>query len=185
MKDAQRSMPSLYPFRFWGRAALLCALGCAVGVAVLRWVFWQDLGASYAEAFHTLRNLNRFLVPAMLLSLLLVLLVVSAALSVFAVVTSHRIAGPLFRLQRVGDHLSRMTLVGAIHLREKDWVKPTSAAINAWVAGHKKYYRDGVAWAEEADLALLQAKHAISAGDSATARDKLSHVLRESAPPLS
>jgi HAMP domain-containing protein len=150
-----------------------------VGIVILRWVFWRELGTEYSEAFYTLRNMTQFLVPTLILSLLLVLLVMSVAMCVFAVFASHSVAGPLFRLQRVGDHLSRMTLIGRIYLRQGDWLKPISLSINEWVEGRKVRHRELIAWAEGADAALHEAKLFVGSGDIPAARRRLAECLEE------
>ena len=127
-----------YPLGFLARTAALLALSCALGLLILWWIFSQDLGPDYAPAFYTIKNLIDFLVPALVFSGMAVLLVASATVFVVAVFASHKIAGPLFRLQRVAGYLGRRTLVGRIHLRSADQGKAVAGTINAWVARRKE-----------------------------------------------
>ena len=125
------------PLVFLGRAAVLSMLACGVGLWILRWVFSRDLGVEFAPAFFLLKHLISFLVPALLFCILVVLLVASVAIFVVALFASHKLAGPLFRLQRVAGYLNRRILVGRIHLRAGDQGKPVAVCINEWVAGRK------------------------------------------------
>jgi hypothetical protein len=143
-----------YPLGFLTRAAALAALACGVGLAILRWVFSRDLGTEFAPAFYMLRNLIHFLVPALVFCLLAVLLVASVALFAVAVFASHKVAGPLFRLQRVAVYLGRGSLIGRIHLRAGDQGTPLAACINEWVEGRKARLAELRSAADRVDAAL-------------------------------
>ncbi|MBI5015178.1 MAG: hypothetical protein HZB55_06765 [Deltaproteobacteria bacterium] len=143
-----------YPLGFLARAAALSALACAVGLAILRWVFSRDLGSEFAPAFYMLRNLIHFLVPALVFCLLAALLVASVALFAVAVFASHKVAGPLFRLQRVAGYLGRGTLIGRIHLRSGDQGKPVATSINDWMDRRKGRLAALRVGADEIDTAL-------------------------------
>jgi hypothetical protein len=171
-----------YPLGFLGRTAALCALSCGVGLAILRWIFSWEFGADFASAFYAVRNLLRFLVPALVFSALGVLLV--ASLSVFAVTlpASHKIAGPLFRLQRVAGRLGRRTLVGAIHLRASDQGKPVATAMNGWVKLRKGRLALLRSQSEAVATALRACEDALAAGDSnrfSASLSALRHHARE------
>ena len=171
-----------YPLGFLARTAAFSALSCGLGLLILRWVFSRDLGVDFAPAFYTVRNLLRFLVPALAFSALAVLLVASVSVFAVAVFASHKIAGPLFRLQRVAGYLGRRILVGAIHLRAGDQGKPVAAAINDWVKSRKDRFTLLRSEAEAVEAALRGCEEALVAGDSdrfATSLDALRHHARE------
>lgn len=154
MHRDDRPLDLSYPVGFLARAAGLAALACGLGLAILRWVFSKDLGAEFAPAFYMLRNLIHFLVPALLFCLLAVVLVASAALFAVAVFASHKVAGPLFRLQRVAGYLGRGTLIGRIHLRAGDQGKPVATCINDWVGIRKARLLELRTAADQIDAAL-------------------------------
>lgn len=138
MPSEDVTFPVSYPVGFLARTAAVSAVSCLGGLAFLRWVFSRPLGDEFGPAFYTLKGVLAYLAPSLAFSFLAVLLVASLAVFVVAVFASHKVAGPLFRLQRVAGHLRRGVLVGRIHLRAADQGKPVTAEINAWVDGLKE-----------------------------------------------
>lgn len=132
MDSNERPFGLSYPLGFWVRTTAFTSLACALGLVVLRWVFSRELGTEYASAFYTIKGLLAFLLPSLLFCALAVLLVASVAVFLVAVFASHKVAGPLFRLQRVAGHLQQRVLVGHIHLRTADQGKPVARALNDW-----------------------------------------------------
>jgi len=126
-----------YPLGFLARTAAVSAVACVGGLVLLRWIFSRPLGTEFGPAFYTMKSVLAFLAPALAFSLLAVLLVASVAVFVVAVFASHKVAGPLFRLQRVAGYLRRRVLVGRIHLRAGDQGRPVAEEINAWVSQRK------------------------------------------------
>lgn len=163
-----------YPIGFLVRAAAASVLACGAGLTILRWIFWRDLGTEYAAAFYTLKNLLDFLVPALVFCLLSVLLLASLAVFVVALFASHKVAGPLFRLQRVAGHLAGRVLVGRVHLRLGDQGKPVASELNAWVSGRKERLARLRVGAEAWEAALGELERAVAGGTP----EALSEALR-------
>ncbi len=155
MTDNETPFGLAYPLGFLLRTALAVALACGVGLGVLRWVFYRELGPEYARAFYTLKNLGGFLAPALLFAVLAVLAVASVAVFGVALFASHKVAGPLFRLQRVAGHLAAGTLAGRVHLRAGDHGKVVAHEINRWVEARK----DRLARVRNALAAAEAARH--------------------------
>lgn len=177
MAKTKRRHTTVFAARFWVRLSAFSAVACLIAVVFMRWVFWRDLGTQYAKAFYTLKSMVSYLVPTLALSLLLTLLVASVLVMISAVFASHKVAGPLFRLQRVGDYLGRKTLIGEIHLREGDWIRPTALHINDWVEARKGRYARMRDWADHTDQMLNEMKKAAAAGDGSAVRGKLDQLL--------
>lgn len=155
-----------YPLGFLTRTAACSALACVVGLAILRWVFFRELGREFGPAFYTLKSMLDFLIPCLVFSLLAVLLVASVAVFLVALFASHKVAGPLFRLQRVADHLGRRVLVGRIHLRAGDQGHLLASEINRWVQGRKTRFAQMRETAEACEGALWECERALAAGQS-------------------
>ncbi len=153
MSSDDVTFPVSYPMGFLARTAAVSAVSCFGGLAFLRWVFSRPLGDDFGPAFYTLKGVLAYLAPSLAFSFLAVLLVASLAVFVVAVLASHKVAGPLFRLQRVAGYLRRGALVGRIHLRAADQGKPVATEINAWVDSLKEKrsaFQNRVAELEEA-----------------------------------
>jgi hypothetical protein len=168
-----------YPLGFLSRAAALAALACGLGLSILRWVFSKDLGAEFAPAFYMLKNLIHFLAPALVFCLLAVLLVASTAVFALAVMASHKVAGPLFRLQRVAVYLGRRSLIGRIHLRAGDQGKAVAAWINAWVDGRKSRLTNLRSSAERIDAALCTCESQLGRSDPDSLKALLADLPRQ------
>lgn len=137
MKIDERPFGPSYPLGFLARTTAFTALACTLGLVILRWMFFQELGTEFAAAFYTIKGMLAFLLPSLVFCALAVLLVASVAVFAVAVFASHKMAGPLFRLQRVAGHLKNWVLVGHIHLRTADQGKPVARALNDWGAARK------------------------------------------------
>lgn len=173
-----RAQAGFTPVNFLVKLAAVSALGLVFGLAFLRWVFWRDLGAEYSQSFYTLKSMSDYLVPTLVLSLLMVLLVASLSLMMVAVLASHKLAGPLYRLQRVAGDMDRLILVEGIALREKDWFKGVVQRINGWTVKRKTSYRNAKSWADDAGASLKHMKIAAGGGDMGLSRTILKDMIK-------
>lgn len=179
MTTDRRNDSGLHALDLYARIAAVCALGCLAGLLFLRWVFWRDLGADYAQTVYTLKSMRTYLVPTLVLSSLIVLMVASVAVFAVAIFLSHRVAGPLFRLQRVGEHLDKSILIGRIVLRKGDWLTGIAERINVWVERRKLTHTSAALWADETHHLLREMKIVAGRGDYAGARLLLDEFLKK------
>lgn len=168
-----------FAVRLWAKLAAVCAVGCVAGLVFLRWVFWRDLGVEYAQTIYTLKSMNTYLVPTLVLSFLIVLFIASISVLFVSIIASHKVAGPIFRLQRVGEHLDKSILIGHIQLRKGDWLTVTATHVNEWVATRKKLHSALRHDAEVAHEAIRAMKVAAGRGDYAEARARLTAFLEK------
>jgi methyl-accepting chemotaxis protein len=117
--------------------AILTALGFYLALA--------EQGASYAGSFSLLAKLNHGLVNRALLLFSLLMLLSNLALVVIAVIYSHRVAGPLYRLGMDARRIASGDLTVSTHLRKTDVLQPLADDLNE-LAG---YYRQLLVQAEE------------------------------------
>lgn len=155
-----------YPVGFLARIATLSALACGVGLMIMRWVYFRDLGTEYNAAHHTLKNLLGFLAPSLAFCLLAVLFVASIAVFSVAMFASHKVAGPMFRIERAIGYIGRKTLIGRINLRVGDQGKPLAAEINKWVDNRKKSLGDLRARVRLCEETLRAFENSLAMGDA-------------------
>ncbi len=172
------TFPVSYPVGFWARTAAVSAVACAGGLVLLEWVFSRELGTEFAPAFYAMKGVLSFLAPALVFCLLAVLLVASTAVLAVAVLASHKVAGPLFRLQRVAGYLGRRVLPGRIHLRMGDQGKPVAAEINAWVAGRKERLAEFQERTGACEEALRRAEESLGRGGAGESGEALADLQR-------
>lgn len=176
-KGKTGSRAGFTPVNFVVKLAAVSAVALVAGLAFLRWVFWRDLGMEYSQSFYTLKSMSDYLVPTLLLSLLLVLLIASLALMAVAVVASHKLAGPLFRLQRVAGDMDKLILEDGITLRERDWFKGVAERMNRWTSERKSAHSVATNWARDAEASLRHMKLAAGKGDYGLARIILKDMI--------
>lgn len=176
MATDERPFRLSFPLGFLAKAAAVAAVACAFGLLILRWVFSRDLGEEFAPAFYMLKNLLHFLVPALVFCLLAVLLVAACAIFAVAVFASHKVAGPLFRLQRVAGYLGRGALIGRIHLRSGDEGVAVAAHVNAWVERRKARLAALLQASERVDAALCACEAAAGRADDEAIRTLLADL---------
>lgn len=133
-----RTLPASYALSYVAGTAAVVVVACGGAGLVFRWIFSRQLALEYSEAFQALKSLHGSVLPVLALCGTAAFLIASPLLCTVAVFASHRIAGPLFRLQRVAEHLARGELVGQVHLRAADQCKPVAEEVNRFVAAHKE-----------------------------------------------
>ncbi len=97
-------------------------------------LFVEPLPGSYAGVFFALRNLSAFLVPFLILSVLAYVLVLSVVIAFLSLHAFHKIAGPLYRMERALENYDSGEPVKAVFLRKSDQLVPLANAYNRFVA---------------------------------------------------
>lgn len=110
--------------RFQVRWLLFFTASLALASLLLLWILKTSLNLSlspdYSQAFHTIKSLQRLLLPAVGFSVLLYVVLLSLLVGVLATLVSHQIAGPVFRLERVAEGIGRGELHYPTRLRRND-----------------------------------------------------------------
>jgi methyl-accepting chemotaxis protein len=95
----------------------------------------------YAEVIRSLATADDALSRAIISALVVESLVISAAVALIAVLTSHKIAGPVFKLKTALDALARMQVADPIRYRENDQLGKTAETFNAMLAQLQERFR--------------------------------------------
>lgn len=148
------TLSASYSLGLFFRAAVASVAAVAVGGLSFRWRFAHGLGEGPGHLVEGLERALTPLGPALAGCLLAVFVVVSVVLWAVVSIWSHRVAGVLFRLERVAARMEAHILVGRIHLRAGDQAKPLAAALNAWVGRHRTRLRELRARGETFEAAL-------------------------------
>ncbi len=122
---------------FWGRFLLYWLASSGLGTLLLFLVFYRFLSVpltgGYGAVFHALRQLGGGLLPVVLLSLLVYILLVGAASALLCIRVLHKIAGPIFRLERTMGALLEDEPVKPFFVRHGDLVPELASAFNDFV----------------------------------------------------
>ncbi|GAB4257185.1 MULTISPECIES: hypothetical protein [Deferrisoma] len=173
MASEPKTVAPAHTISFLVKAALLSALASGLGLGALRWVLDRPLGPEYGEAHHAIRSLLPLVGPAVVFCGVSVLLVGAVALLILGVLASHKVAGPLFRLQRVAGFVERGILPGPIHLRATDQGVALAAALNVFVDRWKAVLHAEAARVDRVEEAWERWSHARDPRDRAEALEEL------------
>lgn len=140
-------------------------------------LFVQPLPGTYAGVFFALRNLSAFLFPFLVLSILAYVLVVSMVIALLAGHAFHKIAGPLYRMERALENFESGEAVKPVFFRKGDQLVPLANAYNRFVARLREDRGKWLAAMEHAERFCLQ--------DPATCRSEMSKALARISEMLS
>ncbi|MCP3676976.1 MAG: methyl-accepting chemotaxis protein [Deltaproteobacteria bacterium] len=111
---------------------LLVIAGVSLAALLLYYFTSQELGRSYGEAFHTIYNIKAKLFPLLFASFqsLLVIIVVTVAIAIISLLFSHKIAGPIFRLERNIHSIREGNLTTNTSFRTGDQIQELAETLN-------------------------------------------------------
>ncbi|MEK6778268.1 MAG: hypothetical protein AABY80_01250 [Candidatus Deferrimicrobiota bacterium] len=159
--------------RFLGRflTLLLAILGAGSAALFLAFhvIFSQRLPATYSGVHFALRNLSAFLSPMLAFSTLAYVLAMGVAVAILCGYTFHKIAGPIYRMERAMENYESGDPVKAVFLREGDQLVPLGQAFNVFVARLREDRQEWLAAMEHAERLCLQ--------DAATCRGEMGEAL--------
>ncbi|MCL5885114.1 MAG: hypothetical protein M1377_07235 [Deltaproteobacteria bacterium] len=150
---------------------LLLVIGAGGGLLFLAFylIFIQPLPGTYASVYFALRDLSAFLVPILVFSLLAYVLVVSGVIALLSGYSFHKIAGPLYRMERAMENYESGHAVKAVFLREGDQLVALAQAYNGFVARLREDRKEWLSAMEHAERLCLQ--------DKATCRAEMGEAL--------
>ncbi len=134
-------------------------------------VLSRPLPGDYPAVFLALRNLPAFLLPVLTYAGLAYILLVSMATTVLCVYTLHRIAGPLYRMERVIESYLAGDAVRPAFFRGGDQVPVLATAFNGFVG---RLREDRQKW-----LGIMGHAERFCFQDRATCRSEMEKALAE------
>ena len=166
---------------FWGRFLLFWFVFSGLGTLLLFLYYYFFLAAplpgGYAAVFYALRHLAEIMLPVVALSILAYVLFLSGAAAWLCINLLHKIAGPMFGLEKVFGIYLEGAPVRPFFMRHGDLVPELVSAFNGFVS---RLREDRQKWAgvmENAERFTLQ--------DRETRRNEMEKALAELATLLS
>lgn len=152
-----------FRLKFGAKLCLLVLVGMTALTSATYFFTSRSLGDTYGEAIYTIYDLKVRIFPLIFASYysIAILAVVTVAIAVIAVFFSHKIAGPLYRLERSLEAIGSGDLTVVTHFRGDDQLKALADDINVMVRSLNHLSRgchdavEGVRRAEENLSALL------------------------------
>lgn len=158
---------------------LLAVVGAGGALLYLAFylLFIQPLPSTYAGVYFALRNLSAFLGPFLVLSVVAYVLAVSVVIALLSGYAFHKIAGPLYRMERALENYDSGEPVKAVFLRREDQLIGLARAYNGFVARLREERGKWLAEMEHAERICLQ--------DAATCRAEMEAALARLSESLS
>ncbi|PJB32561.1 MAG: hypothetical protein CO109_03910 [Deltaproteobacteria bacterium CG_4_9_14_3_um_filter_65_9] len=160
-----------YVFGLLLRLCLTFAGGVGILSVILYFALSRPFPGDYAGVFHALRNLSPFLRPILAVSVLVYALLACGSTSALCVYILHKVAGPLYRMERVLNQYRSGAPTRTVSFRNDDQIQPLAHAFNLWIGSLRRDRRRWLAMMMDAERHCLQ--------DEATCRAEMEEALRK------
>jgi len=112
------------------KCALIFIAGLLVTAGIFLLLMGQPIGPTYGEGFRMLAQLNRDIFYKSLIIYGSTVLVALGCIAVSAMLYSHRVAGPVYRLRLFAGRIGKGEVSGQVALRQTDVVHPLAVEMN-------------------------------------------------------
>ncbi len=120
------------------RFCLLVIIGSVVSGVILYVICGRTVTTSFENSRLVIKNTADYILPTLVFSGLAVVAVIAFAAGILTLFTSHKIAGPLYHMQKAIGEIGRGDLNTNIKLRKKDEVTALADTINAMTGALKR-----------------------------------------------
>jgi methyl-accepting chemotaxis protein len=114
--------------RFIASIFLLILLSCLCSALLIYWLTGGDLQAQSQTAHANILNASERLGLTILIGNVVAIVIASTVAVVVAIYASHKIAGPLYRFEKICEQIGDGQLNTITTLRENDQLQPLAAA---------------------------------------------------------
>lgn len=153
---------------FWGRFLLFWLASSGVGTLLLFLFHYLYLTPpfpdGYAAVYYALRHLAGTMLPVVALSLLAYVLFLSGAAAWLCINLLHKVAGPIFGLEKVLGTFLNGAPIRPFFMRHGDQVPDLISAFNGFVSRLREDRRKWLGVMESADRLGLQDRETCRAG---------------------
>lgn len=140
-----------YLFRFLLQLSAVFAFGALLLFAILFLFLSRPIQGDYSSVFYALRNLTEFALPMVSFSALVYVLLVCGATAVVCVYAIHKIAGPIYRMERVIETCLADEPVRTVTFRKGDQATVLATAFNGFLDRVREDRREWLGIMERAE----------------------------------
>ncbi len=140
---------------------LLLILACLIMSFVSYLFVGNTSTTSFENLRFTVKNTSDFMLPILISSGITAVVLVSIATIVIVLFISHRIAGPLYRLEKSLEELGGGNLAVNVHLRQADEIKALADTLNRTMKSLKEPIAASKAKAEELEAEVASLKETL------------------------
>jgi methyl-accepting chemotaxis protein len=112
---------------------VLVLIGSAISGAILYWVSRATVTTSFENLRLVIKSTADYILPAVFFSSLIVIAIIGTATVFITLFTSHKIAGPLYRMEKDVREVALGNLSQEFSLRIGDEVRPIAQALSEMV----------------------------------------------------
>lgn len=152
----------------------LVILGSLISGCIIYLMSRATVTTTFENSRLVIKSTADFILPAILLSGAIVILLIGFATIVVTLFTSHRIAGPLYRIEKDIDEITLGNLRIVFNLRQGDEIKPLAASLNVMAQSLRGRLAKIRNLLNELDSAVNTSPN-VSAG----VRDKINQMMEE------
>ena len=109
---------------------LLVTIGSLLSGAIVYFMSKSTLTATFENSRLVIKNTSEYILPAVFLSSTIVIVAIGFVAILVTLFTSHKIAGPLYRIEKDIEAMVDGNLSKPISLRERDEIKPLAESLN-------------------------------------------------------
>lgn len=157
--------------RFIMKFCLLVALGALISGIIIYAMSLSTVTTSFENSRLTIKSTADYVLPAVLLSSVIVIILIGLATIMITLFTSHKIAGPLYRIEKDVGEIVAGNLKIRFNLRKDDEIKPLAAALDTMI----KVLRAEI---EEANESVSKLESAIEKLEKNDEKEKLREKIQ-------
>lgn len=141
-------MRNIYTKKSWFKSRVLfglsisCITGFVATLAVLYFTMQQNIGPTYATGFKMLTALRQDILYKALTIFSITFLFIIIGILILAMLYSHQIAGPLFRLNQFVKKVTEGHLNERVSIRDKDVIHPVAEELNELVSVYHNKFQE-------------------------------------------
>ena len=124
-----------YQFKFILKFFLIILSGSLISTGILFFFSQGTLTSSFGDSKLVIKDTATAILPAVILTNIITLVIVSLVAIAVVLFISHKIAGPMFRFEKDLKDIGQGNLNKTIKLREKDQFITLAESVNAMTAG--------------------------------------------------
>ena len=153
----------------------LVVIGAVISGSIIYAVSTATVTTIFDNSRLTIKSTADYILPTVLLSSAVVVVLIGIASVIVTLFTSHKIAGPLYAIEKRVDAITALNLKTEFRLRAGDEIKPLAVGLDVMVTSLRNAVKD-----VSKSLSELEAEMAKpGSGASAGSMDKLKELRRK------
>lgn len=132
----------------------LVAAGSVISTAIIYAMSMATVTTTFENSRLAIKGTAEHILPAMFFSSIIVVFLVGIATIIITLFTSHKIAGPLYAIEKRISEIAMLNLKTEFHLRTHDEIKPLAVGLNKMVLNLREGVKDVSKALSELEVAM-------------------------------